>query len=199
MERLEADLRAHMQAAYGADAPRLVLGEGARGARVMLVGEAPGTQEAREGRPFVGQAGKNLNRFLELAGLERAQLYITNAVKFRPERMGKSGRTVNRTPTMREIGAFIPFLQREIRLLRPGLIVTLGNVPLYAVTGERLSVGDVHGRVLPVKAQGTAVFPLYHPASILYNRALTPVYERDVRALGALCALQGQNSPGCDG
>lgn len=167
--------------------PRLVMGEGPLGATVMLVGEAPGGQEEQAGRPFVGKAGQNLNRFLELAGLAREEVYITNAVKFRPTRVGKTGRIGNRPPTSGEIARFQPWLLREIRLIRPRIIVTLGNVPLRAVTGKALTIGQVHGTVLEDLVEGTQVFALYHPASIIYNRALADVYEADVRKLGAVC------------
>ena len=134
-ERFEDALRARMAELLGAGAPEPVWGEGPLHAELMLIGEAPGEQEAREGRPFVGRAGKNLDRFLTLAGLTREQIYITNAVKFRPTRRGKREKPVNRTPTDQEIACFRPLLLREIRLIRPQMIVTLGNVPLRAVTG----------------------------------------------------------------
>lgn len=187
-ETLDAACAALLHELFGVDAPQPVLGEGPRGARLMLIGEAPGEQEAIAGRPFVGRAGKNLDRFLELAGLRREEIYITNAVKFRPTRMGKREKPVNRTPTDNEVTRFRPLLLREIRLMRPELIVTLGNVPLRAVTGEKISVGEVHGRVLDAYAQDVPVFALYHPASVIYNRSLAAVYEQDVRLLAALCA-----------
>lgn len=187
-EALEAACAALLRELMGEEAPRPVFGEGPQGARLMLIGEAPGEQEEMAGRPFVGRAGRNLDRFLELAGLRREEIYITNAVKFRPTRMGRRGKPVNRTPTDSEIARFQPLLWREIRLMRPEMIATLGNVPLRAVTGEKISVGDVHGRVLDTRAEGVPVFSLYHPASIIYNRSLAAVYEQDVRLLAALCA-----------
>lgn len=185
---LDAAYAALIAALFAHEPPRYVPGEGSAHAKIMLIGEAPGEQEALAGRPFVGRAGKNLDRFLALAGLRREEIYITNAVKFRPTRAGKREKCVNRTPTEAEIAQFRPLLLQEIRLMQPALLVTLGNVPLRAVTGERLCVGDVHGRVLSVRVEDTPVFALYHPASVIYNRALAAVYEQDVRALGALCA-----------
>lgn len=184
---LEAAFTALISELFENDAPRMIPGEGPEHAKLMLIGEAPGEQEAIEGRPFVGRAGKNLDRFLELAQLRREEIYITNAVKFRPTRMGKREKPVNRTPTEREIECFRPLLLREIRMMRPELIVTLGNVPLRAVTGARLSVGETHGRVLERQIEGVPLFALYHPASVIYNRSLLSVYEQDVRVLGTLC------------
>ena len=186
-EALEAAFEALIGELFGADAPRMVPGEGPAHAKLMLIGEAPGEQESIEGRPFVGRAGKNLDRFLELAQLRREEIYITNAVKFRPTREGKREKPVNRTPTEKEIDLFRPLLWREIRMMQPELIVTLGNVPLRAVTGEKITVGEAHGHILKKTVEGIPLFALYHPASVIYNRSLLAVYEQDVRALGALC------------
>ena len=181
MDKFRRELKALVREVYEGERKVLVFGEGPRGARVMLVGEAPGEREALEGRPFVGRAGKNLDAFLEGAHIRREELYVTNAVKFRPVRTSPAGRTVNRPPTQEEIRLFMPWLAREIALVDPGCVVTLGNVPLRAVTGERLSIGDVHGRLL--EAQGRPLFPLYHPASVLYNPSLRAIYAADVASL----------------
>jgi len=149
----------------------------------MLIGEAPGEQETIQGRPFVGKAGKNLDHFLELAGLCREEIYIANAVKYRPTRIGKTGRISNRPPTKEEIALFRPWLMKEIELIAPQIIATLGNVPLQAVTGKRITIGEVHGRMIPAGETGLSLFALYHPASLIYNRSLENVYEQDVRVL----------------
>ena len=130
----------------------LVFGEGPLRARVMLVGEAPGEREALEGRPFVGRAGKNLDAFLEGAHIRREELYVTNAVKFRPTRTSAAGRTVNRPPSQEEARLFMPWLAREIALVDPGCVVTLGNVALRAVAEKRLTIGEVHGQLLTRRA-----------------------------------------------
>ncbi len=160
----------------------LVPGEGNPGAVLMLVGEAPGAQEEKAGRPFVGAAGKNLDAFFAGVGLRREALYITNAVKFRPTQPGKAGRVKNRTPSPREVAAFRPWLLAEIEAVRPRVIATLGNTALRAVTGGAYTIGDVHGE--PLARDGSAaVFPLYHPASVIYRRELRAVYEADLQAL----------------
>ena len=184
LERMREELNRLIADLYEGEKKILVHGEGARGARVMLVGEAPGEQETLQGRPFVGKAGKNLNEFLELAGLERNQLYVTNAVKFRPTKISAAGRTVNRPPTREEVSLFLPWLRREIELVAPEIVVTLGNVPLRALMGPRVVIGEVHGALRD--ADGLRLYPMYHPASLIYNPALREVYAADVRRLAAL-------------
>ena len=183
LDRMREELNRLIAELYEGEKKILVHGEGEIGARVMLVGEAPGEQETLMGRPFVGKAGKNLDEFLELAGLERSQLYVTNAVKFRPTKRSTAGRTVNRPPTREEVSLFLPWLRREIELVAPEVIVTLGNVPLRALTGPKSVIGDVHGAFQD--ADGLRLYPMYHPASLIYNPALRPVYAEDIRRLSA--------------
>ena len=183
LDRMREELNRLIAELYEGEKKILVHGEGEIGARVMLVGEAPGEQETLQGRPFVGKAGKNLDEFLELAGLERSQLYVTNAVKFRPTKRSTAGRTVNRPPTREEVSLFLPWLRREIELVAPEVIVTLGNVPLRALTGPKAVIGDVHGAFQ--NADGLRLYPMYHPASLIYNPALREVYAEDIRRLSA--------------
>ena len=182
-EDLRQALRAFIAGVMPGRENALVFGEGPKHAKLMLIGEAPGEQETLQGRPFVGKAGQNLDHFLALAGLSREEIYISNAVKLRPTNTGKTGRLSNRPPTKDEIALFRPWLMREIEEVAPGMIATLGNVPLRAVTGRSLSIGEVHGQVLDAGETGLPLFALYHPASLIYNRSLTDVYEQDVRAL----------------
>ena len=177
------ELRALIASVMPGRESALVFGEGPQNARLMLIGEAPGEQETLLGRPFVGKAGKNLDRFLELAGLVREEIYISNAVKLRPTKVGKSGRVSNRPPTRDEVALFRPWLLREIGRVRPRVVATLGNVPLQALTGPRSTIGEKHGQLLRSEEIDAPLFALYHPASLIYNRSLEPVYENDVRAL----------------
>ena len=165
----------------------LVYGEGDSRAHLMLVGEAPGAKEEMLRRPFVGTAGKNLDVFLAGIGLRREALYITNAVKFRPTKEGVSGRLSNRPPTGEEVSLFRPWLLEELAAVSPRVVATLGNTALRAVTGNTaLTIGETHGIPRPLgKNAQTIVFPLYHPASIIYRRALLGVYEADVARLRA--------------
>ena len=182
-EDLRQALRAFIAGVMPGRENALVFGEGPKHAKLMLIGEAPGEQETLQGRPFVGKAGQNLDHFLVLAGLRREEIYITNAVKLRPTKTGKTGRLSNRPPTKDEIALFRPWLLREIAEVAPQMIATLGNVPLRAVTGRSLTIGEVHGQVIDAGETGLPLFALYHPASLIYNRALSDVYEQDVRAL----------------
>ncbi len=166
----------------------LVYGEGRKGAQLMLIGEAPGEQETLQGRPFVGKAGKNLDELLALTGFDRGSLYITNVVKFRTTRRSEAGRLSNRAPTREEVELFLPWLKREIELVDPACVVTMGNTALKALAGRKALIGEAHGKF--ARIDGRTLFPIYHPASLIYNRALVPVYERDLRLLADWRAAQ---------
>lgn len=157
---------------------KLVFGDGDNNAKVMLIGEAPGREEEEQGRPFVGKAGKNLTEFLSIIGLKRNDLYITNVVKFRPVKISEKGTISNRTPTKKEIIEYKSFLLKEIDIINPKIIITLGNTPLKALLGDNVSIGNVHGRV--TKFNDYNLFALYHPASIIYNPPLKSIYAEDL-------------------
>ncbi|MCI5772787.1 MAG: uracil-DNA glycosylase [Clostridiales bacterium] len=183
LEKLNQEMKRFFAPLWPGEDKPLVFGEGnGEAPALMLVGEAPGEQESISGRPFVGKAGKNLDAFLHLAGLERAAIYVTNVVKVRPCEKGPTGRIRNRAPNPEEKALFTPFLMREVSLVRPGMIVTLGNVPLQAFLGKGAMVGACHGqaRLAPC---GVQVFSLYHPASIIYRPKLREVYVQDVLTL----------------
>ena len=191
----QRELRAFLAGVMPGSEHALVFGEGPDHPVLMLIGEAPGEQESLQGRPFVGKAGKNLDHFLELAGLVREEIYISNAVKLRPTKVSKTGRVSNRPPTKDEIALFRPWLMREISEVQPTMIATLGNVPLGAVTGSKQTIGQVHGTIIPAGETGLPLFALYHPASLIYNRSLESVYEQDVRTLAQkLHALSNMKS-----
>jgi len=183
MDKLRGELEKLIGGVYEEDKKILVHGEGQPGARVMLIGEAPGEQETLQRRPFVGKAGKNLDEFLELADIDRNQLYVSNTVKFRPTKISAAGRVVNRPPTREEINLFLPWLKKEMELVKPEVVVTLGNVPLEALMGSRVVIGDVHGSFQEV--EGMRLYPMYHPASLIYNPSLRDTYAGDIRRLAA--------------
>ena len=191
MERFRAELSAFIREIYEEERKILVFGEGDANADVMMIGEAPGEQETLLGRPFVGKAGKNLDAFLEASALDRSALYVTNTVKFRPTKRSAAGRVVNRPPTQEEIRLFLPWLEREIALVDPACIVTLGNVPLKALMDRRAVIGDVHGQF--VEAGGRRLYPMYHPASLIYNPALREVYGEDMRRFAQWLSESGLN------
>jgi DNA polymerase len=152
-------------------ATRMVPGEGNPAARVMFVGEAPGATEDQLGRPFVGRAGKLLDELLAEAGLERSDVWITNVVKARPPK--------NRDPKPAEIAHCMPWLRRERELIAPELVVPLGRHALKHFAPDA-KIAEVHGRLLD-----GGLFPLYHPAAAIYNRALRETLFADARALHA--------------
>ncbi len=182
MEKFNAEMAAHFDIVFEGNPKSLVFGEGAPRAKLVMVGEAPGAKEALLGRPFVGKAGKNLDEFLEYSGLRREEIFITNTVKFRPTKLSDAGRIVNRPPTREEVALFLPWLKKEIALVKPVCVATLGNVPLKALVGNSVTIGEVHGQLL--NADGINIYPLYHPASLIYNRALRDTYLSDIVNLG---------------
>lgn len=174
-----------------------VFGTGPARPGLLLVGEAPGREEAEAGRPFVGKAGRGLDAMLSNAGIDRNAVYVTNAVKYRPVSI-KAKSVSNRTPTAGEITAGLPLLRAEIAALRPAVIATLGNTPLralYALAGfDKIPViGAVHGAACAIAIDGAhyTLFPLYHPASGIYRRELIEVMNADLMQLGLLLGEEG--------
>ena len=169
---------------------RPVFGDGPENALLMLIGEAPGAAETEQGRPFVGKAGAQLVELLELAGIPRESVFVTNAVKYRPTNV-KVRSVSNRTPSQEEILESLPLLGAEIGVVRPRSIATLGNTPLYAVNrlfgGADATVGELHGRAIKLDTGAdTLLFPLYHPASGIYRRELVAVMKEDILKLKAI-------------
>lgn len=160
-----------------------VFGEGNADARIILVGEAPGAKEVELQRPFVGQAGKNLDEFLEVLELNREDIYITNVVKIRPYKVNeKTGRKSNRPPSKKEIEQYGKYLDEEIDVIKPRIVVTLGNVPLkFVLKDQKAIIGEKHGQ--PISIGEKYIFPLYHPASIIYNQQLKTTYIEDLHKL----------------
>ena len=156
-----------------------VPGEGGHRKRVMFVGEAPGRREDLLGRPFVGAAGKLLSQLLANAGIEEQEVYITNVVKCRPPE--------NRDPELDEIQACTPYLDEQIRIISPIIIVTLGRHSanyIFSKAGWSFSsIEKVRGRVRVGKILGLniSVIPTYHPAAALYNPALKNKLEQDLK------------------
>jgi DNA polymerase len=146
-------------------ATQLVMGDGNLDANIVFIGEAPGKQEDLTGLPFVGASGKFLNEMLAQAGLERGDVYITNVVKYRPPN--------NRDPKPAEKKAFMPYLLKQLEIIKPKVVITLGRHSMeYFLPGA--IIGDIHGRPHKVKIDGDelTIIPLYHPAAALYNGSL---------------------------
>lgn len=165
---------------------KIIIGYGDLNSPIILIGEAPGAKEIEIGEPFVGQAGKHFEEFLEVLNIKREDVYITNSVKYRPTKMNpKTKRLSNRTPTNKEIDIFRPYIHEEIKIVNPKIIITLGNIPLKAIFNENLRIGEVHGKLMNIEIGNVnyKVFPLYHPAAIIYRRELKDVYMEDLKRL----------------
>lgn len=158
----------------------LVPGEGSPTAEVMLVGEAPGASEDKAGRPFVGRAGRLLDLLLAEAGLAREAVFITNVVKARPP--------ANRDPRPAEVAHHLPWLEAQLALIQPRLVVPLGRHALARFApGEKIS--QVHGTLL--LERGRALFPMLHPSAALHNPALRETLFADARKLPEALATVG--------
>jgi uracil-DNA glycosylase len=146
------------------DATQTVFGDGPRDARIVLVGEQPGDREDLAGEPFVGPAGRVLDRCFEDAGIDRAGVYLTNAVKhFKHEQRGK--RRIHQRPSTSEIDACNPWLTAELGLVRPAVVVALGAVAARSLSGRNVPIGNSRGR--PIDVDGRLMIVTYHPSAVL--------------------------------
>lgn len=177
LEELEAIVSGFDGCALKATAKRLVFADGRAGARVMFVGEAPGADEDRTGRPFVGRAGQLLDRMLAAIDLGREDVYIANVVPWRPPG--------NRTPTPQEIAICLPFMLRQIELAAPEIVVTVGASSTQALTGTRDGIMRIRGRWLDFASGETRVrvLPMLHPAYLLRSPIHKRLAWRDLRTL----------------
>jgi uracil-DNA glycosylase len=159
---------------------QVVFGSGSPDADLMFVGEAPGFHEDQQGVPFVGQAGKLLEKLLLGIGLRREDVYICNVLKCRPPG--------NRDPQPDEIEACEPHLFRQIELIQPKVVATLGNFATKLLSGRPLGITRVHGQEQEVTLGGRCVllYPIYHPAAALYTPAMLKVLEADFARIPAL-------------
>ncbi|MCL5781916.1 MAG: uracil-DNA glycosylase [Patescibacteria group bacterium] len=160
-----------------------VIGEGSHDARILFVGEAPGKNEALTGRPFCGAAGKFLTELIESIGLKREQVYITNIVKDRPPE--------NRDPTPNEIELYAPFLDRQIDIIQPKVIATLGRYSMayimrhFDLDLELDAISKIHGKSFKANTSygDIDIVTLYHPAAALYNGGMRETLKKDFQIL----------------
>jgi uracil-DNA glycosylase len=166
-----------------ADCTNIVVGKGNLNADILFVGEAPGRNEDEQGLPFVGVAGKTLDKLLEQVGLSLKDIYIANILKCRPPE--------NRDPLLDEIRAHTPWLLKQIKEMKPKVVCSLGNyaTKFFLAGGDvdkmnsQLGITSVHGKAREIEIRGLNVrlIPLFHPAAIIYNRTkLTPLWEEDM-------------------
>ncbi len=160
-----------------------VIGEGSIDSHIMFIGEAPGETEAKTGKPFCGRSGKLLDELLASIGMDRAKVYVTNLVKDRPQD--------NRDPSPDEIALYGPYLDRQIEIIQPKIIATLGRHSMkyifehYGLGSLLAPVSEIHGKEFNTRASyGTlTVVALYHPAVALYNGSMKPVLVEDFKVL----------------
>lgn len=186
LDQIGGEISTCTDCALSRNRTRAVPGEGPSDAEIVLVGEAPGFNEDQQGRPFVGAAGHLLEELLSHAGLSRGQVFITNTVKCRPLN--------NRDPLPGEMAACRKYLDRQMEVISPKVIVTLGRYSLASyLPGE--AIGKARGR--PRNINGTIVYPIYHPAAALRQHALRKVIEEDMQKLPELlrAAPQPQEGP----
>jgi len=165
---------------------QVVFGSGSPSAELMFVGEAPGFHEDKQGVPFVGAAGQLLSKLLDGIGLQRADVYIGNVLKCRPPG--------NRDPLPEEIEACEPHLWRQIELIQPKLICTLGNFATKLLSGKPAGITQVHGRPQEVVLGGNPVmlYPIFHPAAALYTPRMLQVLQED---FARIPELLGRTAP----
>lgn len=162
-------------------ATQLVFGYGNPNAKVVFIGEAPGKNEDKEGRPFIGAAGKFLDEMLDNIGLKREEVYITNIVKYRPPN--------NRDPLPDKKNQFLPYLLEELEAIKPVIVVTLGRHSMNCFLPEE-QIGKMHGQV--IEKSGYIFVPLYHPAAALYNGAMRQLLIEDFNKIPVI--LENLNS-----
>jgi uracil-DNA glycosylase family 4 len=153
-----------------------VPGEGPQDADIVIIGEGPGHHEDLQGRPFVGAAGQLLTQLLEGAGIKRESVFITNVVKCRPPE--------NRQPLTSERTTCLPFLKRQLELIKPKIICLAGRVPTEVLLGKPVKMGAMHGKIFEKEEQ--TYFVMYHPAAGLYTQSLVSVMEEDMQHLKSI-------------
>lgn len=164
----------------------VVFGEGCPGTKVMFVGEGPGYDEDRQGRPFVGRAGQLLTKIIESIGLKREDVYITNIVKCHPMiNPGTPDRRGNdRPPTEEEVSQCLPFLKKQIAVIKPVAMMTLGNSAARTLLGTQTGISKLRGQVHDM--DNIKLIPTYHPAALLRNPSLKPYVWEDMKLLRCL-------------
>jgi uracil-DNA glycosylase len=168
----------------------VVFGSGNADADLMFVGEAPGASEDQQGLPFVGRAGRLLDQLLQEIGLARADVFVTNTLRCRPPG--------NRDPLPVEIENCSGYLMRQVELIEPSVICTLGNFATKLLRGDPTGITRLHGRpeVIELGARAVRLYPLYHPAAALYTPSLLATLRDDFAGIPALLAQGPPQQPG---
>ncbi|MEN3013729.1 MAG: uracil-DNA glycosylase [Endomicrobiia bacterium] len=164
----------------------VVFGEGNINAELMFIGEAPGYEEDKQARPFVGKAGELLNKIIQAMNLNREEVYITNVVKCHPvEIPDPQLRNNDRPPTLEEIKACINYLHHQIEIISPKVICCLGSIAAKTLTGNDVPISELRGKIFEYKYSGLdiKVIPTYHPAALLRNPSLKPYVWKDMKLI----------------
>jgi len=187
LEQIKADIiKNNICPNLAQQATNLVMGDGNINADILLIGEAPGKKEDETGLPFVGAAGKFLNEMLETVGMIRSDIYITNIVKYRPPN--------NRDPEPEEKKAFWPYLVRQLNVIQPKIVVTLGRHSMeYFLPNQKISM--IHGQPKRITFGDTklVIVPLYHPAAALYNGSMRATLIEDFKKLPKIIEIINDN------
>ena len=168
--------KACQKCALGQTRKKLVFGRGLSNPPIMFIGEGPGADEDSQGEPFVGRAGRLLTKMISSIGIERDDVYITNIVKCRPPE--------NRNPTPAEISCCLPIIKKQIEILNPKLIVTLGNIPTKTFINDALGITKAHGKIEHYKKW--TLVPTFHPSYLLRNRSAMPKAWEDFKIIAEL-------------
>jgi DNA polymerase len=192
LKKVESKILNEMRCPLKDAAKNLVFGKGNPDASIMFIGEAPGAQEDEQGIPFVGSAGKELDKLLRSIGLTLEDAYIANILKYRPPE--------NRDPAVDEIYRHTPYLVEQIKIIRPKIICTLGNYSTKFILAQFnipdmkkiAGITQLHGKVnhLSIDDMDFMVIPLYHPAAMLYNPKLRPILGQDFLEMGKILGLE---------
>jgi uracil-DNA glycosylase family 4 len=183
LDELRREAESCEKCALAGTRTRVVFGEGDPHSDLMIVGEAPGYHEDQQGRPFVGQAGKLLDQLLATIGLTREQVYIANVLKSRPPN--------NRDPRPEEIEACQPYLLRQVELIAPRVVVTLGNFATKLLSGSQTGITRVHGiaQRTSIGGRDLYLYPVFHPAAALYTPAMLDTLKQDFLRLPEVLGL----------
>jgi len=176
LRRIATQVRRCKKCPLGKSRTRAVPGDGPHNAKIFFVGEAPGREEDKKGRPFVGSAGKILDDALKKSGLRRDRVFITSILKCRPPK--------NRNPKAKEMTACRPYLETQIAAISPRAIVSLGGFGFKGLTGKSIRIAKTRTRKL--EFEGTPLIATFHPAAILYNRKLLRKLVSDLKKAKAL-------------
>lgn len=179
LQELEKEIKKCKKCSLWRTRTNAVPGEGSTRAKIMLVGEAPGREEDRQGRPFVGAAGKVLDKLLRSIKLKRRDIFISNILHCRPPH--------NRNPHATEIKACTPYLNKQIQILKPKIICSLGNfatayvLERFGLKAEVKGISKIHGKIF--NPGGIKIIPLYHPAAAVYNPRMLNILLKDFKTI----------------